>query len=239
MVTYRFIATIPAISLGKKVSLAGLSPFLKNITLSQGDPKKVIIEVTKSRTWPETVAYNEASAEVEELLDRMSLIDNHKISSCEYIGHIDDHGISHEPRGRGGSTATLTAGIPDPEAFYGLDRQRSILSGKVNPGFCRIHRIAQSMPDGIGKFLLLYGTIQVMYGETQAKVDDYILSCRSDTQLVQGKHRTETVVTHLRNMIAHPEDSIDVDALETQAKAYCPMLQEMVRIEMIKMIKTM
>jgi hypothetical protein len=93
------------------------------------------------------------------------------------------------------------------------------------------------MPDGIGKFLLLYGALQVMHGEKQSKVDEFLLSVRPDTLLVEGKHRRETVVSRLRNQIAHPENEIDARTLTAQASSYCPMLIELVRQDLIRQVR--
>jgi hypothetical protein len=238
MYTYHFSAEICGISLGAPFKLVDVAPLLRNVLMEQGKPNEVIIQVVKSRTWPEDIAKNEAMLEVEDLVDRLSLIDNHRVTSVKYIGYYDGNNNFHPPPSKSGLSATLTAGLPDPLAYYTVDRQKNILVGKLNVGLTRLHRIAQGMPNGIGKYLLLYGALQIMYGETQAKVDEQLLKRRPDTLLVQGKHRYETIVSHLRNMIAHPENDIDVQTLAGQVEMYCPMLSEIVRDELIRQVQS-
>lgn len=237
MYAYHFLAEIDGISVGQPVAFAQLSPLCRNIAMEQSTQGTVLIRVSKSRTWPEDVALNEATMEVEEFLDRLSLIDNHRVGALRYSGYSDENGNFHKHRDSGGCYAKLTAGLPDPLAYYALERQNKLLVGRVNPGLTRLHRVAQGMPNGIGKYLLLYGALQVMYGETQAEVDRQLLSVRPDTLMVNGKHRSETILSRLRNMIAHPENDVDVQTLSTQAEKYCPMLIEIVRNELVRQIQ--
>jgi hypothetical protein len=237
MHTYHYTAEIRGISLGAPVALATISPMLRNTSMEQGGANEIKIHVTKTRTWPEQIALNEATLEVEDLVDRLALIDNHRVISVQYTGYQDDGGHFHEPRKTGGTNANAVAGLPDPVRYYELDRQKKILVGRLNPGLTRLHRTAQGMPDGIGKYLLLYGALQVMHGEAQAKVDEQLLKKRPDTLMVQGKYRSETILSHLRNMIAHPENDIDVQTLVRQAEAYCPMLSELVRDELVGQVR--
>ncbi len=176
--------------------------------------------------------------EVEEFLDRISLVENHRVHFVQYSGYQDDNENFHEHKTSSGCFAKLTAGIADPLAYYANSRLKCLLTGKVNPGLTRLHRMAQGMPNGIGKYLLLYGALQVMFGETQAEVDSKLLALRPDTLMVHGKHRPETVLSRLRNMIAHPENDIDVQTLSVQAEKYCPMLCEIVRNELVRQIQS-
>jgi hypothetical protein len=206
--------------------------------MEQGSANEIHIQVKKTRTWPEEIALNEATLEVEDLLDRLSLIDNHQVWSFKYTGYDDEVGTFHEPHKASGSFGNAVAGLPEPLQYYELERQKKILVGKLNPGLTRLYRTAQGMPNGIGKYLLLYGALLVMHGETQAKVDEQLLKKRPDTLMVQGKHRKETILSHLRNLIAHPENDVDVQSLSRQAEAYCPMLSEVVRDELIRQVHT-
>ena len=233
MYTYHYIAEIHGISLGAPVALATISPMLRNTSMEQGLENEIHIHVMKTRTWPEEIAMNEATLEVEDLVDRLSLIDNHRVISVKYTGYRNEGGIFCEPRKTDGWLASAVVDIPDPLRYYELERQKHILVGKLNPGLTRLHRTTQGMPNGIGKYLLLYGALQVMHGETQAKVDEQLLKKRPDTLMVQGKHRSETILSHLRNLIAHPENDVDVQTLARQAETYCPMLSELVREELI------
>jgi hypothetical protein len=235
---YFFTAEIHGITLETPFAMATLSPFLRNTSMEQHQPNHVLIRVSKSRTWPEDIALNEATREVEDLLDRLSLIDIHRVIGVRYTGYQDDKGTPHQPRQRGDSTCNLTAGLSDPLTYYALERQSRLLAGKLNSGLTRLHRTAQGMPDGIGKYLLLYGALQVMYGDTQAKVDAELLKRRPDTLLMQGKRRPETIVSHVRNLIAHPEGDIDIQTIARQAEAYCPMLSEIVRDELIRQVQS-
>ena len=237
MHTYHYVAEIHGIELGVPVAFSNLAPMLRNTSMEQHSSSEVLIRATKSRTWPEDIAMNEARIAVEDLLDRLSLIDNHRIISIKYIGYQNETGEFQESGTSVGSCATGIAGLPDPLAYYEHERQKRLLVGKLNPGLTRLHRTAQGMPNGIGKYLLLYGALQVLFGETQAKVDAALLNSRPDTLLVQGKRRSETILSHLRNMIAHPENDIDVQTLTQQADKYCPMLSEIVRDELIKQVQ--
>ncbi len=239
MHTYHFLAEIDGISIGQPVAFAQLSPWFRNITMEQSSQGTVLIFVVKSCTWPRDVAMNEATIEVEEFLDRLSLIDDHRVGVLSYTGYTDDNGNFHKKRREsGGCFAKATAGIPDPLSYYALDRQKNLLVDKINPGLARLHRVAQGMPNGIGKYMLLYGALQVMFGETQAEVDRQLLAIRPDTLMVQGKHRAETILSRLRNLIAHPENDIDVQTLSGQVEMYCPMLIEIVRNELVRQVKT-
>jgi hypothetical protein len=233
MNTYHYTAEIQGMSLGMPIALATISPMLRNTSMEQGVENEINIHVMKSRTWPEEIAMNEATLEVEDLVDRLSLIDNHHVISVKYTGYHDENDNFHKPRKTGGFYANAVTSLPDPLRYYECERQKKILSGRLNPGLTRLHRTAQGMPNGIGKYLLLYGALQVMHGETQAKVDEQLLKKRPDTLMVQGKHRSETILSHLRNLIAHPENDIDVQTLARQAETYCPMLSELVREELI------
>lgn len=234
---YLFIAEMPYVGLGNRVDLKSISPLLRNTAIEQSSDGELQIEVAKLRTWPENLALSEAESEVDELLDRLALFDNHRILSVRYKGFIDEQGQFHASQGKRGFFGTPTAIITSPSAFYECEQQRKVLAGKINPGLARLHRTAQGMPDGIGKFLLLYGALLVMHGETQAKVDDYLLRERPDILMVQGKHRYETIVSHIRNQIAHPEDNIDVQTLAHQAKTYCHVLIGLVRSQIIENIR--
>lgn len=233
MDTYHYTAEIQGISLGVPIALATISPMLRNTSMEQGVENEINIHVMKSRTWPEEIAMNEATLEVEDLVDRLSLIDNHRVISVKYTGYHDKNDNFHEPRKTGGMYANAVASLQDPLRYYELGPQKKILAGRLNPGLTRLHRTAQGMPNGFGKYLLLYGALQVMHGETQTKVDEQLLKKRPDTLMVQGKHRSETILSHLRNLIAHPENDIDVQTLSRQAEAYCPMLSKLVREELI------
>ena len=236
MNAYKFNVVISSISLGKSFAFKDISPLLRNSSIAQVSNDEICIEITKGRTRPEDVALNEAASEVEELLDRLALIDNHRIVSFQYVGFTDENGTFHKPSRQGGAFATATAGIPDPDKYYGNEQQKKILAGRINPGIARLHRTAQGMPNGIGKFLLLYGAIQVIHGDTQAKVDDYLLIEQPTILMVQGKHRIETIITHIRNEIAHPENNVDVQTLAHHAETYCPMLIDLVRKTLVSQI---
>lgn len=234
MYKYLYIAEIHGISLGQEFVLKDIAPMLHNSTIKQHSQNKVIISVLKARTWPEEIAMNEAILEVEDLVDRLSLLDNHRITSLKYFGYEDDNGNPHEPDTlkKIGLFGTLEAGIPNPLLYYADGRQKKILVGKINPGLTRLHRVAQGMPNGVGKYMLLYGALQVLYGEKQKLLDAKLLEKRPDTLMVQGKHRPETIISRIRNQIAHPENNVNVQTLFKQAEDYCPMLTEILRQEL-------
>jgi hypothetical protein len=237
MNTYHYVAEIHGISLGAAVSFERISPILRNISMEQLTQNEILIQVKKTAVWPESVAMNEAALEVDELLDRLSLIDNHRIIKIKYTGYEDDNGNFHEPSNVGGFYANAEAGLQNPFEYYELCRQKRILIGRLNPGITRLYRMAQGMPNGIGKYLLLYGALQVMFGDTQAKVDEQLLMRRPDMLLVQGKHRTETIMSNLRNLIAHPENDIDIGNLTNQAELYCQILSDIVKDELANQVK--
>ena len=83
MHTYHYVAEIHGIELGVPVAFSNLAPMLRNTSMEQHSSSEVLIRVTKSRTWPEDIAMNEARIAVEDLLDRLSLIDNHRIISIK------------------------------------------------------------------------------------------------------------------------------------------------------------
>jgi hypothetical protein len=234
---YRFTVELQGVSFENKLSFATISPLIRNATLEQVSPNVVSIEILKTRSYPDSIALQEATLEVEELLDRLALLDNHRVVSCQYTGYIDDAGTLHDPvRARMGG-ATLLSSFKDPASYYSQDRLKPLFCGRLNPGLARLHRTAQGMPNGVGKFLLLYGALQVLHGETQVKVDEYLLAKRPDMLMVHGKHRSETIVSHLRNLIAHPSNDIDIQTITRQAETYCPMLSELVRAELVSGIR--
>jgi len=87
MIQHKFILIINGLSLGKPVSFTKVSEKYRNTILSQTKDGNLEITISKTESRPITVSKSEAIIEANELVDRLSLIDNHDISELKYLGY--------------------------------------------------------------------------------------------------------------------------------------------------------
>ena len=65
-------------------------------------------------------------------------------------------------------------------------------------------------------------------GESQRKVDAYIKQKIKDILVVSGTKRNETIITNIRNRIAHPDQYLSIEKVKLQAEKYLDNLKDLV-----------
>jgi hypothetical protein len=220
MIKHKFKLNI-SIQIDNSVKFGSISDKFRNIEMFESADGKMDLIVTKRLTFPIELSINEATAEVNDLVDRLALIDNHKIDSLEYLGYEDENANFIQPKKNVVIKAELGCLIQNAQKYYENSDRKKLLTKTNNQGLLRIYRLGLGIEDKITQYLLFYGIILIINNETQIEVDKYILRAIPDIQLVDGKHRQETILTKIRNMISHPGKDIDISELYLLAENYC------------------
>jgi len=121
----------------------------------------------------------------------------------------------------------LQSVIKDPESYYCNPENIKIFNSNSNIGVLRTFRTAYSIEDPISRYLIYYGLILILVGEKQKEVDVFIKKQIPDILVVDGKNGPETIITFIRNQIAHPRD-LEMDRLLEQVKRYIGSLKNMI-----------
>lgn len=227
MIKFKFILKIQGIYIDKPVSFVKVSDRFKNIILSPNDEGNIELIVTKQERIKFDLALSEAVIQANEFVDRLSLI--HNITSMGYIGYSGDDDILVHAEFEHGKSSTYVKILDSPEKFYMLDDIQNLINGKSNSSVLRIYRTALSISDSISQYLLLYGILLIFKKENQKDVDHYIKNEIPDILMVRGNRGMfETIISRIRNSIAHPTENLDVAELGTQAKNYTSELKSLV-----------
>lgn len=205
-----------SLELGQPVKFGDISEKFKNIELLPlGEKKhKLIVDNEESE--------ENAISLVNEFIDRISLLDSHQVSSFQYIGATSDSGMSVNLTGTSTLRADLTANISDPLTFYSLDSNRKVLSGKINISAVKVYRYTLNIKDEISQYLIYYGLLQILISDSQEELEKYIkqklptieLSKRIKNKQGKKVEVVETTITRIRNLIAHPNNNLDLNTLK-------------------------
>lgn len=225
MNSHIFKLTIYPVKLATSVSFEAISSRFKNIRLIPVNDFEYELVIKKRSNTSLDVTREEAITEANNLVDRMSLLDNHNIIDLVYIGFTSDSGHFENLGGHSKLTAEATAFIPNPTKFYGQEVNKRLMLSTKNAGAVRTYRSALSIKDEISRFLIFYGLLLILKGETQNLVDEYLKQKIPDILIVRGHTKDETIITNIRNAIAHPKDGIDLRDLRKSVKNYLDTLQ--------------
>ena len=234
MIQHIFEIAINGTNIKKPISLEFISEKYRNIILSQTSIDKMQLVITKRETNPINTSINEAKEEANEFVDRLILIPNHRITSFSYLGYKDGIGKFRKNGNKTQKEITLTSNIDNPEEYYSKPENIRLLNKKDNFGVLRIFRIALSIDDNISQYLILYGILLILKGENQKEVDKFIKDEIKDIQIVSGKNRNETIITRIRNMIAHPSNGMNMKYLNESVDNYTQTLKSLVIKELRK-----
>lgn len=202
------------------MKFGSISNKYRNIEMFESTDGNMDLVVTKRVTSPIHISINEAKAEVNDLVDHLSLIDNHKIDSLEYLGYENESAVWVPANNNVVIRTQLGCLIQDAQKYYENPERKKLLTKTSNQGLLRTYRLGLGVEDKITQYLLFYGIILILSNESQTQVDKYILNVIPDIQMVDGKHRQETILTKIRNMISHPGNDIDFSELNILAESY-------------------
>lgn len=212
----------------KPINLAMISEQFRNLEIVNVSGFDYELFVTKRRTTPIEISIKEAKIEGEQFVDRLSLIENHDIVSFEYLGYLDEHNkLQKESKGVT-IKARASALLSNPSEYYNDPVRKKILKTNSNVGLKRAFRTAMSIKDDISKYLVLYGLLYILKGESQKKVDIYIKEKINDILVVSGKHRDQTIITKIRNDIGHPDEDFQMDKVSELVNDYLETLKKLV-----------
>ncbi|MBE0679839.1 MAG: hypothetical protein IH592_13850 [Bacteroidales bacterium] len=230
MSKYKFIITVHGISFKNPGSFSTISERFRNIQISTNTERnlELLVEKDDFRRSPDLVK-KEAEFEANDLVDRLSLCDNHRITSLKYQGYYDRSGkfIPHQEKPR--RKFALTAIIEYPEDYYSQSFNKAILKSKKYPGVLRIYRTALGITDKISQYLIFYGLLHILKGDKQSEVEEYIKEEITDILIVSGKKGDKTIITNIRNKIAHPPENLEMEKLNDEVNDYIHVLEELVR----------
>lgn len=233
MIQHIFEITNNGTNIGTPISLEFISERYRNITLSQTSVYTMELNILKRVTNPINISINEAKEEANEFIDRLILIPNHRISSFNYLGYKNG-GKIRTIKGKSKNEISLISQVNNPKEYYSKPENFRLLNKKDNSGVLRIFRTALSINDSISQYLILYGILLILKGENQKKVDKFIKGEIKDIQVVIGKNGDETIITRIRNMIAHPSNGLNMNYLNEDIDNYIETLKDLVIKELRK-----
>lgn len=234
MIRHIFEVSINGLNIPEKVSFGNISERYRNIEMSHSSNGSLLLTITKRKTNPINVSINEAKNEANELVDRLALLDNHHVTNLEYLGFKNKEDVlTKEKKDVTVKVSTLGL-IINPTEFYNRDANKHLLNKKDNLGVLRTYRAVLGISDKLSQYLIFYGLLLVLKGESQKKVDTFIKKEIPDIQLVFGKNGNETIITKIRNMIAHPSNGLDMNQLNEYVNSYIDIIKNLVRNELKK-----
>nr|WP_319998875.1 hypothetical protein [uncultured Draconibacterium sp.] len=214
------------------VSFKSISEKYRNTEMIQLPNGNFQLIITKRDSYPDRISIEEAKFEANELVDRMALLPNHYISSLKYIGYKKGDDILVEAEQDVEYSATMIGTLENPNEYYNQKEIKEILNKNDDLGILRIYRTTLSINDRISQYLIFYGLLLIMKSEKQKKVDEFIKSKIPDILVVAGKNGDETIITRIRNMIAHPSNDRDITQLNKNVKTYLGTLKNLVLNEL-------
>lgn len=234
MIKHLFELKTFGVQISNTISFASVSERYRNIEMSQSKNGTLLLTITKRITNPINVSIKEAKSEANELVDRLVLLDNHDITDVIYLGYKNENNDLVVERKSVIVTPNLIDLIRNPSKYYNKSENKKLLNKKDNFGVLRTFRTALGIKDKLSQYLIFYGLLLVLKGESQKEVDTFIKNELKDIQIVSGKNGNETIITRIRNMIAHPKDSFDMNQLTEHVNNYLNTLKSLVLIELKK-----
>lgn len=213
-----FHIVFQSLELGQAIKFDGIDERFKNIELIPIGEKKHKLILNNENS------VENANSIVEEFIDRISLLDSHQVSSFQYIGASVDNRMSANLTGTSTLSADLTAKISDPLSFYNLDTNKKALTNTNNSGAIKVYRYSLDIKDDISKYLIYYGLLQILVSDSQTELEDYIkqklpsIEILKRIRMLNGNEKEveETIITRTRNLIAHPNNNLDLNILKQE-----------------------
>ena len=235
MIKHIFEISITGTRINGTVLFKNISDRYRNTEMIQLPNGNLQLIITKRITRKIDTSIEEAMREANDLVDRLSLLDNHFITSLDYKGYLEGENNLKNPKEKVEYSATWIFELEDPNQYYGNEEIKRILNKVDNIGVLRIYRTTLSIKDKISQYLIFYGLLLILKGEKQKNVDDFIKNEISDILIIPGNNgKNETIITRIRNMIAHPSNERDMTQLNEYVNSYLEILQKLVLNELKK-----
>jgi hypothetical protein len=228
MIKHKFILSMNGIIFEKPVSFSKISERFRNVTISENPDGDLELIVVKQGTRSLELLTKEAKIEANELVDRLSILESHRVRSMSYIGYYDSSEKFVPYEEKQDIKRKLFRIIRNPEFYYSQDTVKTLINSKKHSGILRIFRTALGINDRISQYLIFYGLLLILKGEKQGEVDKYIKKEIPDILIVSGNHGDETIITNIRNMIAHPPKDLDMTNLINKVNDYLDELKKLV-----------
>lgn len=240
MIKHKFHLSFLTTKLGHGIQFGEISLKFKDIELNpiSGKDYELIIGLENNKSIEESI--KDADLKANDLVDRLALLDSHEITNLIYIGSSIGDAMSVNLTGSSSLDAIPTTLIQDPLSFYSLDNNIVVFNSNSNACAKRVYRYSQRIRDDISKYLIYYGLLQILVSEEQEELEKYIktelptisILKRNRTFIRKNNQRKveveETVITRVRNLIAHPNDELDIEKLMPDVKANIESLRRMV-----------
>lgn len=226
MIKHKFHLTFLSTELGQAVQFEKLFSQFKNININPiyGKKSELIIGIENAHSVEDS--FEEAEMKANDLVDRLALLDQNVIT-LEYVGGSDGNNMSVNLIESSSLNASLTSKIADPLKFFGLKENIKAFSNQYNSGPKRVYRHTLEINDDISKYLIYYGLLQILVHQEQKVIDNHLKRLLPGIQMVAGKFRKETIITRIRNMIAHPE-SLDMKEISSLVRQNIESLRKIV-----------
>lgn len=224
MLYHLFELRIDGMDISNEISFSEISEVLRNIRMAPSPDGRILIKVSKRRTRPISISIDEAISEANELADRLILLDNHVVTDLIYLGY-ENGTFTESKKDVTAKLNKLSFRIGKLLDYYKRPENIKQFNKKDNLGVLRTYRIALGISDKVSQYLIFYGILLVLKGESQKRVDAHILQEIKDIQMVHGKIRKETIITRIRNMIAHPSEQFDITEVNRQVEKYLDTLK--------------
>ncbi len=166
MIKHKFKLDIN-IQIGIQVNFGSVSKKYRNIDMVESAEGDIELTVLKRETSPIDTSKNEALFEVNEFIDRLCLIDNHKINSFEYLGYESENGDWFPEKRNVVVNAEATAFISNAQEYYEHPERKQLLNKKSNLGVLRIYRLALGIEDKITQYIMFYNILQILKNKKQ------------------------------------------------------------------------
>lgn len=241
MIKHRFEIAFRSLKLGKPVQFGNISDKYKDIEIIPLIDRKCELCILKDTSISIEESIKEAYLNANELVDRLSLLDSHQILSLKYLGHSDQSVTSAILTGSSSVSADLEAFINEPLDFYKLSENIKVFHEARNLAALNIYRFSLGINDDMSKFLVYYGLLQILKSDSQVELDKYIKTKNPEIEIYRRKRMLhgkeeeieETIFTYIRNMIAHPNDKLDIKDLNQKIKDNIGLFRKLI-IEILK-----
>ncbi len=225
-----FHIVFQSLELGQAVRFDGIDERFKNIELIPIGEKKHKLILDKENS------VENANSIVNEFIDRISLLDSHQVSSFQYIGASVDNSMSANFTGTSNLLADITAKISDPLSFYNLDTNKKALINTNNSGAVKVYRHSLNIKDDISKYLIYYGLLQILVSDSQKELEEHIKQKLPTIEILKRMKMfkgtdvevEETIITRTRNLIAHPNNTLDLNVLKKEVTKNIETLRQLV-----------
>lgn len=230
MIRHKFTLVVDGVQYLKPVDFKSISDLFQNIELINTSGFDFELTIVKRRTIDIETSIIEAKNEADQFADKLALIENHNIILLKYLGYLDEKNNLVSEKNNVVVNVGLSALIDDPTKYYTVLIRKNIFESTANLGLKRAFRTTLSITDPISKYLMFYGILYVLCDEKQLKVDDYIKKRIPNIQIIPGNgtFTPQTIITWIRNRIAHPDGKMDLDEITNNSGRYIETLKDLV-----------